>query len=177
MPLFWPKPTILPSRLGPDPPDRNLGCWVLTIRLFRWTVTPLRSKYRKPCSLFATDLPVFNLMQGRASKKSSAAAQVSQWELHSGKPPICGSGVVVTVPTKSVRLWIDRGRLPNRTAAVSAVCPPLSGTSKVFQRNRAVSSHESYDTAQGATGICGVKCQSFFARRNANVDNAVENNR
>src|SRR5882757_2848366 len=77
MPLFWPKPTILLSRLGPAPPKSKSG--LLGTGQFgfvpagRWHASVQVSK---PCSLFAHLIcPVFKSNARAVSNKSSAATQ------------------------------------------------------------------------------------------------------
>src|SRR5258705_12036160 len=75
MPLFWPKPTILPSKLGPDPPRSKSGL-VGTGQLALGPVGVRHATVQvsRPCSLFDHLIcPVFKSNAGAASKKSSAA--------------------------------------------------------------------------------------------------------
>src|ERR1700751_1842645 len=77
MPLFWPKPTILPSRLGPDPPRSKSGL-VGTGQLALGPVGVRHATVQvsSPCSLLAHLIcPVLRSIASAASKKSSAAAQ------------------------------------------------------------------------------------------------------
>src|SRR5580700_7131203 len=58
MPLFWPKPTILPTRLGPDPPRSKSG--LLGTGQFGFGPEEVRHatvQVSKPCSLFAHLIP------------------------------------------------------------------------------------------------------------------------
>src|SRR5258706_6033669 len=77
MPLFWPKPTMLPTRLGPDPPRSKSG--LLGTGQFGFVPAgSLHAKVQvsKPCSLFDHLIcPVFKSNARAVSKKSSAAAQ------------------------------------------------------------------------------------------------------
>src|SRR5258707_7547411 len=79
MPLFWPKPTILPTRLGPDPPRSKSG--LLGTGQFGFVPAGVRHaavNVSKPCSLFAHLIrPLFRSNARAASKKSSAAAQLA----------------------------------------------------------------------------------------------------
>src|SRR5712672_514941 len=77
MPLFWPKPTILPSRLGPDPPKSKSGL-VGTGQLALGPVGVRHATVQvsRPCSLLDHLMcPVFRSNARAASNKSSAAAQ------------------------------------------------------------------------------------------------------
>src|SRR5207245_4474670 len=77
IPLFWPKPTILPSRLGPDPPRSKSGL-VDTGQLALGPVGVRHATVQvsRPCSLLAHLIcPVLRSTASAASKKSSAAAQ------------------------------------------------------------------------------------------------------
>src|SRR6266550_8159053 len=77
MPLFWPKPTILPIRLGPDPPRSKSG--LLGTGQFGFGPEEVRHatvQVSKPCSFFAHLIrPVFKSNATAASKKSSGAVQ------------------------------------------------------------------------------------------------------
>src|ERR1700722_3875373 len=86
IPLFWPKPTILPTRLGPDPPRSKSGLLGTgQLALGPVGVRHATVQVSKPCSLFAHLIcPVFKSNASAASKKSSAAAQsavgVASWQ-------------------------------------------------------------------------------------------------
>src|SRR6266478_4798603 len=77
IPLFWPKPTILPKRLGPDPPRSKSG--LVGTGQFGFgpdEVMQATVQVSKPCSLFANFMcPVFKSSARAVSKKSSGAAQ------------------------------------------------------------------------------------------------------
>src|ERR1700704_228299 len=77
MPLFWPKPTILPSRLGPDPPRSKSG--LLGTGQFGFGPEEVRHatvQVSELCSFLAHLIfPVFKSNPRAASKKSSAAVQ------------------------------------------------------------------------------------------------------
>src|SRR5258706_14394607 len=77
IPLFWPKPTMLPSRLGPDPPRSKSG--LLGTGQFGFGPEEVRHatvQVSKPCSLLAhLILPVFKSNARAVSKKSSGAVQ------------------------------------------------------------------------------------------------------
>src|SRR5258705_11693868 len=76
IPLFWPKPTILPSRLGPDPPKSKSGL-VGTGQLALGPVGVRHATVQvsRPCSLFDHLIcPVFKSNARAASKNTSAAA-------------------------------------------------------------------------------------------------------
>src|SRR6267142_3787264 len=77
IPLFWPKPTILPRRLGPAPARSKSG--LLGTGQFGFgpeEVMHAAVQVSKPCSLFAHLIcPVFKSSARAVSKKSSAAAQ------------------------------------------------------------------------------------------------------
>src|SRR5207253_10209187 len=77
MPLFWPKPTISPTRLGPDPPRSKSG--LLGTGQFGFGPEEVRHatvQVSKPCSFFAhLMLPVFRSNPRAASKRSSGAVQ------------------------------------------------------------------------------------------------------
>src|ERR1700722_3861731 len=81
MPLFWPKPTILPARLGPDPPKSK--SWLSGTGQFgfpgvrRADPKPqVPVKVSKPCSFFDhLSCPLFKSNARAVSKKSSAAEQ------------------------------------------------------------------------------------------------------
>src|SRR6266550_687016 len=111
MPLFWPKPTMLPSRLGPDPPRSKSG--LLGTGQFGFGPEEVRHatvQVSKVCSFLAHLIcPVFKSSARAVSKKSSAAVQsargVASWH--------------ATTSGGTVYLL---------------VCPPLSGMTKVFQR-------------------------------------------
>src|SRR5258708_15447080 len=79
IPLFWPKPTILPSRLGPDPPRSKSGL-VGTGQLALGPVGVRQATVQvsRPCSLLAhLTCPVLRSNPSAASKESSAAAQLA----------------------------------------------------------------------------------------------------
>src|SRR5216684_3864866 len=82
MPLFWPKPTILPTRLGPAPPKSKSG--LLGTGQFGFPEEAglggpkpqAAVKVSIPCSLFDHLIcPLFKSNARAVSKKSSAAAQ------------------------------------------------------------------------------------------------------
>src|SRR5260370_6116132 len=77
MPLFWPKPTILPTRLGPDPPRSKSG--LLGTGPFGFgpeEVMQATVQVSKPCSFFDhLTCPVFKSNPRAASKRSSDAVQ------------------------------------------------------------------------------------------------------
>src|SRR6266403_6361156 len=77
MPLFWPKPTILPTRLGPDPPRSKSG--LLGTGQFGFDpdeVMQATVQVSKPCSFFDhLTCPVFTSKARAASKRSSGAVQ------------------------------------------------------------------------------------------------------
>src|SRR6266446_5187648 len=77
MPLFWPKPTILPTRFGPAPPRSKSG--LLGTGQFAFGPIGVRHatvQVSRPCSLFDHLIrPVFRSNASAVSKKSSAAAQ------------------------------------------------------------------------------------------------------
>src|SRR6266699_3993080 len=77
MPLFWPNPTILPTRLGPDPPKSKSG--LLGTGQFGFgpeEVMQSTVQVSKPCSfLDHLSCPVFKSNARSASKKSSGAVQ------------------------------------------------------------------------------------------------------
>src|SRR6266853_799159 len=77
MPLFWPKPTILPKRFGPAPPRSKSG--LVGTGQFGFgpeEVMQATVQVSKPCSLFAHLIcPVFKSNERAASKKSSDAVQ------------------------------------------------------------------------------------------------------
>src|SRR6266478_5895726 len=75
MPLFWPKPTILPTRLGPAPPRSK--SWLVGTGQFGFVPVGrkhARFQVSKPCSLLAHLIcPVFKSNARAVSKKSSTA--------------------------------------------------------------------------------------------------------
>src|ERR1700730_2303068 len=77
MPLFWPKPTMLLTRFGPDPPRSKSG--LLVTGQFGFgpeEVTHATVQVSKPCSFFDHLIrPVFKSNARAASKKSSGAVQ------------------------------------------------------------------------------------------------------
>src|SRR6266853_4002670 len=77
IPLFWPKPTILPTRFGPDPPRSKSG--LLGTGQFGFgpeEVMQATVQVSDPCSfLDHLTCPVFESNASAVSKKSSAAAQ------------------------------------------------------------------------------------------------------
>src|ERR1700686_4033202 len=77
MPLFWPKPTMSPTRLGPDPPRSKSG--LLGTGQFGFgpeEVMHATVQVSKPCNRFAHLIcPVFRSSARAVSKKSSGAAQ------------------------------------------------------------------------------------------------------
>src|SRR3954452_21125654 len=77
MPLFWPKPTMLPTRLGPDPPRSKSG--LLGTGQFGFVpvdVMQATVQVSEPCSFFDHfTCPVFKSSPRAASKKSSGAVQ------------------------------------------------------------------------------------------------------
>src|ERR1700733_6918366 len=77
MPLFWPNPTILPTRLGPDPPMSKSG--LLGTGQFGFgpeEVMQATVQVSKLCSFFDhLTCPVFKSNASAASKKSSGAVQ------------------------------------------------------------------------------------------------------
>src|ERR1700758_2596549 len=77
MPLFWPKPTILPTRLGPDPPRSKSGLLGTGQLGFEpEEVTQATVQVSLPCSFFDHfTCPVFRSNARAASKKSSGAVQ------------------------------------------------------------------------------------------------------
>src|SRR6267142_2425260 len=77
MPLFWPKPTILPTRLGPDPPRSKSG--LLGTGQFGFgpeEVMQAKVQVSKPCSFFDhLTCSVVKSNPRAASKRSSGAVQ------------------------------------------------------------------------------------------------------
>src|SRR3954469_842865 len=77
MPLFWPKPTMLPTRLGPDPPRSKSG--LLGTGQFGFVPEEVRHatvQVSEPCSfLDHLTCPVFRFKARAESKKSSGAVQ------------------------------------------------------------------------------------------------------
>src|SRR5246127_4840354 len=77
IPLFWPKPTILPTRFGPAPPRPKSG--LLGRGQFGFAaeeVTQATVQVSVPCSFFDyLTCPVFKSNARAASKKSSGAVQ------------------------------------------------------------------------------------------------------
>src|SRR3954462_9121170 len=77
MPLFWPKPTMSPTRLGPDPPRSKSG--LLGTGQFGFgpdAVMQATVQVSKPCSFFDHLIsPVFKSNPRAASNRSSAAVQ------------------------------------------------------------------------------------------------------
>src|SRR5258708_29079462 len=77
IPLFWPNPTILPSRLGPEPPRSKSGL-VGTGQLVLGPagVRHATVQVSRPCSLLAhLTWPVLRSNASAVSKKSSAPTQ------------------------------------------------------------------------------------------------------
>src|SRR5438034_4100094 len=85
MPLFWPKPTILPSRLGPDPPRSKSGL----VGTGQFGFVPVGRMHAtvqvsKPCSLVAHLIcPVFKSSANAVSKKSRSEEHTSELQSHS----------------------------------------------------------------------------------------------
>src|SRR5260221_146862 len=112
MPLFWPKPTILPTRLGPAPPKSKSG--LLGTGQFgfpeggRAAPKPqVAVNVSTPCSVFAHLIcPLFKSNARAVSKKSSAAAQfavgVAFWQASTS------AGVVSSAGEERTALWINR---------------------------------------------------------------------
>src|ERR1700726_4210207 len=79
MPLFWPNPTMLPTRLGPAPPRSKSG--LLGTGQFGLGPEEVRHatvQVSEPCNLFAhLTCPVFKSKAMAVSKKSSGAAQLA----------------------------------------------------------------------------------------------------
>src|SRR6201984_3940649 len=77
IPLFWPKPTMSPTRVGPDPPRSKSG--LLGTGQFGFGPEEVRHatvQVSKPCSFFAHLIcPVFKSIARAVSKKSSGAVQ------------------------------------------------------------------------------------------------------
>src|SRR5205807_2656577 len=82
MPLFWPNPTILPSKLGPAPPRSKSG--LVGTGQFAFGPVGVRHatvQVSSPCSLLDHLIcPDFRSNARAASKKSSAAAQFAVGE-------------------------------------------------------------------------------------------------
>src|SRR6266404_685818 len=71
-----------------------------------------------------------------------------------------------------------RGRLPNRTSTVSARLSPIVRHVESLPEHRTGFHVERDNTpTKAAARICGISCQTFFARRDSNINNAVKNNR
>src|SRR6266705_6103693 len=77
MPLFWPKPTMLPTRLGPDPPRSKSGLLGTgQLGFGPEEVMQATVQVSKPCSFFDhLTCPVFKSNARAASKRSSGAVQ------------------------------------------------------------------------------------------------------
>src|SRR5437879_13256470 len=78
IPLFWPKPTILPTRLGPDPPRSKSGL-VGTGQLALGPVGVRHATVHvsRPCNLLPHLIcPVLRSTAIAASKKSSGGGAV-----------------------------------------------------------------------------------------------------
>src|SRR5690349_8715436 len=77
IPLFWPKPTILPTRFGPAPPRSKSG--LLGTGQFGFgpeEVMQATVQVSVPCSFFDhLTCPVFKSNARAVSKKSSGAVQ------------------------------------------------------------------------------------------------------
>src|SRR5260370_8940549 len=114
MPLFWQKPTIFPTKLGPDPPRSKSGL-VGTGQFAFGPVGVMQATVQvsKPCSRFAHLIcPVFKSSANAVSKKSSAAVQfasgVAFWQASTS----AGAVELFPVPMKRVPLLgrMARGR-------------------------------------------------------------------
>src|SRR6266478_2712490 len=158
MPLFWPKPTMLPTRFGPDPPKSKSGL-VGTGQFAFGPVGVMQASVQvsKPCSRLAV------------RQRSRVLASFYIW----------GSGVVVPrAHEERAALWINHRRLPNRSAAISSCLPAIVRHVEGLPENRAGLHIQRHNTAaKTAAWIRRVQCQGLFGRRNANVNDAVENYR
>src|SRR4029077_6835226 len=75
-------------------------------------------------------------------------------------------------------VWINGGHLPNSTAAVSSRFSAIVRHVEGLPKHRTALRIERYDAAaKAATRICRVQGQDFFVRRDANVNNAIEDSR
>src|SRR5258708_5390676 len=92
---------------------------------------------------------------------------------------ICGCGVVVSgTDEERTAVGINRGRLPNRTSAVSAGLSAIVRHVESLPEHRTGFHVERDNTpTKAAARICGISCQTFFARRDSNINNAVKKNR
>src|SRR4029077_20708377 len=75
-------------------------------------------------------------------------------------------------------LWINRRRLPHGAAAVLVGPPAVVGHVEGFPKDRTVLRVERHDAAaEAAARIRGIRRQTFFVRRDPDVNNPVEDNR
>src|SRR4029077_2083883 len=90
-----------------------------------------------------------------------------------------GNGIVVSrADEERAALGIDRRWLPYRAPAVLVRPPTVVGHGEGLPKHRtALSIERHYTSAKAATRIRGVRSQTFFVRRDADVNHAVENNR
>ncbi len=88
----------------------------------------------------------------------------------------CGV-VVAGTDEEGAAPGINRRRLPYRAAALLVRPAAVVGHVEGLPKHRTVLRIESYYApAKAATRICGIRCQTFFARRDPDVNYAVENN-
>src|SRR3984893_7083453 len=86
--------------------------------------------------------------------------------------------VVPSTDEERTALWINRRRLPHGAAAVLVCLSTVVRHVEGLPKHRAVSSVERHDAAaEAAARIRGIRRQSFFVRRNTDVNNPVEHNR
>src|SRR5580700_6139390 len=81
-----------------------------------------------------------------------------------------GRGVVVSgTDEERAALWVNRGWLPNRTAAVSPRLSAIVRHVEGLPEHRTGFHVERDNTpAKTAARICGISCQTFFVRRDPN---------
>src|ERR1700732_4328214 len=94
-------------------------------------------------------------------------------------PPFGGARVVISsADEERTALGINCGWLPYRAAAVLVRPPTVVGHVERLPKDRTVLSVERhYAAAKAATRICGIRRQALFIRRDANINNPVEDNR
>src|SRR5258708_18368905 len=100
IPLFWPKPTMLPTRLGPDPPRSKSGLLGTgQFGLGPEEVMQATVQVSEPCNFFDHfTCPVLKSKPRAASKKSSGEVQSAVGFAFWQTTTCAGTGELFTVP-------------------------------------------------------------------------------
>jgi len=172
MPLFWPKPTILPTRLGPAPPRSK--SWLVGTGQFGFVPVGrkhARFQVSKPCSLFAHLIcPVFK-------SNARAVSRNHQPQRNSRRSRVLASFHTGGCGVSCFRYRRRAYRGGDQSPAVAK--PHLRCIRRAFPHCQHVESlpehrtgfHVERDnTPRKLQHDMRISCQTFFARRDSNIN-------